>query len=133
MQNTAIVHPEPDVPRDRLPSIWALWFGLLAPPVAWAAHLSIEYFLTTLQCQLTTPLAKTLIYAVWPVLVLIGLSAGVVAYFSWRKVRDLPENPAVNRARFMAITGMLLTGLFIIGLVYGTVPIFALSHCRARV
>ncbi|HEX5368014.1 MAG TPA: hypothetical protein VFY10_01225 [Dehalococcoidia bacterium] len=133
MQHTYTSHPEPEVPRDRLPSIWLLWFGLLAPPIAWAGHLSIEYFLTTLQCQLTTPLAKTLILAVWPVLVVIGLVAGVVAYLSWRKLEGLPENPAVNRARFMAVAGMLLTGLFVIGLVYGTVPIFVLDHCRARI
>ena len=133
MQNTAIVHPEPEVPSERLPSLWTLWFGVLAPPTAWAGHLSIEYFLVTLQCQLTTPAAKTLIYVVWPILVVIGPLGGVVSYFSWRKLQGLPENPAVNRARFMAVSGMLLSVLFAIGLAFATVPIFVLDHCRARV
>ena len=113
------------------PSNLLLWFAILAAPTAWSVHLSVEYFLTTTQCQLSggdmTPWMALSTAALF-VLAFAGLFAGIAA------VRSIDpsaaaENRQLQRRRFMAVLGVLLSLLFIAGLVMATIPIVFLEPC----
>jgi hypothetical protein len=112
---------------DSLPRLTLLWFGLLAPPIAWAAHLTVEYFLVTLHCQLqggSTDVYMTLTSAAS---LLLCVAGGVAAWLAWRRLSYEEHH---GWAQFMAASGIFLSVLFLIGIVLGTVPVYALETCN---
>lgn len=107
----------------------ALWFGLLAGPAAWFVHLNVSYSLVRLICRggegwllhLTT--LATLVLA----------GAGVwMAWSTWRRIGE----PAVTsgggtagRTRFMALSGIALSGFFFGVILLASIPGFVLHPC----
>jgi hypothetical protein len=100
----------PGSARDLVP----LWFGLLGPPVIWAIRIAASYLLVPYACwwgwvpglHLATALA-----------VAATAVAGLVAWRRWRAVgrgRDTDLGGWSTRTRFMALGGMLSSGIFII-------------------
>jgi hypothetical protein len=116
----------------RSPSNLELWFSILAGPAAWAAHLSIEYFLTTAKCELSA--GDVGVAVMVSTIVVFGLaSAGLVVGILG--LRSTPEASAhhskeIQRRRFMATSGMILSLLFLVGLVFATIPVIFLEPCR---
>jgi hypothetical protein len=114
------------------PSNLLLWFSILAGPSAWAAHLSIEYFLTTAECQLSAgnmaPWMAGSTAALF-VLTFAGLIAGLVARREASHAAAADSTEA-RRRLFMANCGILLSVLFIAGIVLATIPILVLEPCR---
>jgi hypothetical protein len=104
-----------------------LWFGILAGPVAWMTHLALEYFLVTLHCQLNGGDVEVYMAASTTALLALCAAGGFAGYLSWRRL----SGPDVNNwARFMAASGMVLSVLFLIGIILGTVPVYALEVCN---
>jgi hypothetical protein len=110
----------------------ALWIGVLAGPVAWAALLETNYALSYVACEqrhswmlhLSTVVALALVAA--------------AAYSAWRAAPPLGEhelpsaNPheiAVLRARFMAIGGLTLCGFFTLVILATEIPAAVLNPC----
>ena len=97
--------------------LFALWFGILGPPIIWAARIAANYILVPYACwwemiwilHLTT-LAGVLGTAI----------AGWVAWRHWRSSGRGTEvelgGPAI-RARFMALVGVLSSGFFFLVIV----------------
>ena len=113
------------------PSNLLLWFSILAGPAAWATHLSVEYFFTTTQCQLSggdmTPwmaVSTVLLFA----LALVGLAAGLYARKEAKRASE-PDERHVQRRLFMADCGIVMSILFFTGLVLATIPIIFLEPC----
>lgn len=92
----------------------ALLFGMLGPPVIWAARFMVSYTLVPVACRSGS---TVLLHLVTGVALAATAAAGLVAWRRWRQVgggTQLDLDGAAARTRFMAITGMLSSALFII-------------------
>lgn len=119
-----------NVRDQKIPSLPLLWFGVLTPPVAWTAHLSVEYFLVTLQCQLGTDWAESLMHVATPALLALVLAGGASSLHALRRSdRAMAEPAAIERSRFMASSGLILAALFTLMIAFGALPIYLLDHC----
>jgi hypothetical protein len=110
--------------------------------VIWALHLVISYALASLDCY--WHLFPFIIFGFDGIrILLLGLTllaaigmiaAGVVAYRNWKALQygdgdRRPEHDPTGCYRFMMISGTLLSGLFLLGLIWTTFVIFISEHC----
>jgi hypothetical protein len=118
-----------------------LWFGTLAPPLAWAAHLVAGDLIFELFCSggarspdivgiplRTAALIETAAFAG------VCLLAGALAFGALRRLRREEEGPgavtlAFTRARAMAVAGLILSALFLLIIVFGFFPSLVLAAC----
>lgn len=137
----SIRHPASHRDRARLAG---LLFGLSAAPVAWSMQL---LFSVTLSGRVCYPheklLAAPLWSGSWPILlgfsvvgIIAAIAGGVVAWRSWRLT--FQESPGSGhhlidrgegRTRFMAMSGMLTSAVFLIALAFGTIALFLVPLC----
>ena len=135
--------PHPSPHRHRVIGS-ALWFGLLGAPVAWGLQELINVSLAGHACYphdmpLAIPLfehLKGISVGVEAVAFLVCAVAGVVAYSAWRKTRnEKPGNAhqllgsGDGRTRFMAIAGLMTSGLFAIGTALAAFNLATISPC----
>jgi hypothetical protein len=92
----------------------ALWFGILGPPIIWATRIAVSYVLVPYACWWDW-------IAVLHLVTLAALAAtafaGWVAWGRWRAVGkgfEVDLGGTDTRSRFMAIAGMLSTGVFLL-------------------
>lgn len=115
-------------------SQWTIWVGLLGAAGAWALHLVYSYALVPAAC---TAGMGPLMYLGIPVF--LGLAAGA-GFLSWRMFA-ISRNPesrttiehvqAMQRLRFMALSGLAMTALFMMVIVAQSVPIIVQDPCMA--
>ena len=117
---------------DRGRRIVALWAGLLAGPLAWAALLESNYVMSYVACEQRHTWMLHLATAVS--LALIGLAA----LAAWHAAPPLGEDEhesgntdraAMLRARFMAMGGLTLCAWFAIVLIATEIPALVLHPC----
>lgn len=107
-----------------------LWIGMLAPPLAWALHLQTSYSLAYFLCD--TGWEFTL-HVVGAVSLSIVIVAGVIAWRSWRLAGPTWEargGRPVDRSRFMAASGVLLSVFFFLTVVAQWIPTLLISPCH---
>lgn len=126
---SSISPPASSEPRSQL---LALWAGILAGPLAWAALLQTNYVLSYVACEQRES---------WMLHVATGAALLVVAaaaFTAWRAVPALGEeahetaNPDAARAlrvRFMALSGLALCAWFAIVIVATEIPAVVLHPC----
>lgn len=116
----------------------ALWFGLLAGPVAWSLHVVAAAGLSSLICAAGQGAAATgsvrLALGLLSVAALGVTAAGIFAGSrSWQASGDTHhwrDSGGRSRVAFMAIAGILVGTLSLAGILYGTMPIFLASPCE---
>jgi hypothetical protein len=91
----------------------ALWFAFLGGPIAWTAHLLASYPMVAVACRMGSALPLHLITLGTAAL---AAAAALTGWIGYRRVRDA-EGPAglgdaLARARFMALGGVFIGGLF---------------------
>jgi hypothetical protein len=107
-----------------------LWAGILTGPIAWAGDLLVRYALVHWSCGTQQTAVLNLMSVV--ALVVVG-GGGVVA---WRAFLQTPPRAPtdgdrpIDRARFMAMLGILTAGLFALVVVAGAIPQWVLDACR---
>jgi hypothetical protein len=107
-----------------------LWTGILAGPMAWASNLMASYAVVKRVCHTSNYTILPLITAASLVMV-IGAAA-----ISWTALRrtttDVPTDGGRprQRARFMAVLGLALSGLFALQILAGAIPHWVLDACR---
>jgi hypothetical protein len=115
----------------------ALWFGLLAAPVAWMTQLIATYSLeewfacapaTTDRGQILGIGVRPFALGITVVLGAIALAGGVVAVRSLRTI-NASADPA-GRARWMAYAGILNTALYLIIILASVAPPLILQVCE---
>lgn len=131
-------------PRRHLIPLRVLWFGLFGAPAVWAVQLVTDYALTSHFCYPNdTPLASPTFAGVRVVALVVSavcLAVSVAALFtalhSWRATRHGHEGEhrhvaevGEGRARFMAIAGLLVSGIFIYGVLMNALPLVTLPIC----
>ena len=139
MTAPAAVHPAPAV-RAATPA--ALWFGLFGAPVAWSLQLLASYALVAHGCYpdaepMTMPVVpclRTLVLGTGAAALAVALLAGGSAWRSWRTTQHEGRQEALleageGRTRFMALAGMLLSAVFVLGIVMNVVPVLLLRPC----
>jgi hypothetical protein len=124
-------------------SLAALWFGLFAAPVVWSLQLLLLYPAVAHACfprdrPLAVPLLSTdpLVLLVSIVALAVATAAGLIALRSWRSTRAEQHageehllETGEGRSRFMALGGMLLSGLFLFDIVMNGLPFLMLGPC----
>jgi hypothetical protein len=107
-----------------------LWTGVLTGPFAWAFDLTASYAVVKWVCY-------TRNYAVFPLITAASLVAVIGgAAISWNALRhtsgDVPTDGGRprQRARFMAVLGLALCGLFALQILAGAIPHQVLDACQ---
>lgn len=147
-EHPSATHPAPQ--RDRV-SHAALWTGIFGVPALWTLQDLVCYPLLAHFCYpQRVPLAHLSARGVWTtalvvsVLAFLGsLAVGAVALRSWWATRgenhgdDAEGEEATSvgevgegRTRFMAFAGVLISALFLLGVVLNGVPLFVVPACR---
>ncbi|HEY3644262.1 MAG TPA: hypothetical protein VGM16_02900 [Gammaproteobacteria bacterium] len=134
-------HPAPH--RDRTSLFW-LWFGIFAAPVAWNLQLLIATAVTGHACYpATDPLGPEagahlsgLMGWIDAIGVLIAIVALLVSIVHWRKVRREKQGTGQHlldqgegRTRFMAMLGILNSLLFLLALLFASANLFFFTPC----
>jgi hypothetical protein len=122
----------------------ALWFGLLAAPLAWSAQELVCYYLASRLCRLRAAgygaeLALRLspsFLIVTIVTFLIALAGAWTAWSNWRKVRDVrresnlhPREIHAERSRFMARCALIFNVGFLGAFVFMTSEFIVAPLC----
>jgi hypothetical protein len=134
-------HPAPH--RGRL-SGFSIWFAILAAPVAWSVQQLVNSGITAHGCYphaepIASPLWQGLGAAgIWVAVVacLVCLVSAVVAWRNWRTTsteraggsKSLIEG-GEGRTRFMAMVGLLSSGLFLLAVLLASAGLFILGAC----
>jgi hypothetical protein len=116
-----------------------LWFGLLAPPLAWAVELTLNYSLEEwFACAPSTQELGEIVglsvdaFALIATTVLTALSAAglAVAIHCHRRLRTTNDSDAYDRARWMALAGILNGILYTTIIVVSYAVPLILDSCR---
>lgn len=123
----------------RLPSS-RLWYGFTAAPAAWALEGVIGVIVSAQFCPANSPnwgilgengvrLALGLITIA---LLIVAVSGAIVAYGNWRALsgsREFAHAEGIGREAFMSVGGILLSVVFIIGILWAGIPLLMLEQC----
>lgn len=141
MTATSSAHP---APAAHAVADAALWFGLFGAPAAWSLQLLFNYAMVAHSCYpADNPRSTPLSGSVWSLVLVAGvvaaglaLGAGATAWRTWRGTRKEREGDhgalletGEGRTRFMAVAGLLLSGVFLYGIVLNLVPLFLVPPC----
>jgi hypothetical protein len=110
--------------------ISALWVGLLLPPVAVLADLTIAYALVPAACSARNTLPIHLVHGAGLMLVLAG---GLTAWRTWRRLGGQwpgSEGGPEARSRLLAGVGVLFSGLCGLVILAFWIAVFLLDPCQ---
>jgi hypothetical protein len=116
---------------------FALWFGLLGPPLAWGAHLLMGDGIFELGCTrafsaraiLGIPLAIAAIIET-AITAAISALAGVLAFMAWRRLRIETDGTSHDRATAMAVMGVASGVFYFLIILFGFLPALFLRACE---
>ena len=108
------------------PRLAALWAGLAAGPLAWAALLETNYALSYVACDQRHTWMLHLSTGV--ALVLVSLGA-LGAWAAAPPLHGATTSPAEARARFMAVGGLILCAWFALVILATEIPVLVLHPC----
>lgn len=135
--------PHPSPHRDRV-GRWSIWFGIVGAPLAWNLQLLVNATLVSHGCYphdvpLASPIWSDLhaVTTAVDVVAVVGcIAAGIAAWLSWRRSRN--EKPGTarhligsgdGRTRFMAMSGMMTSALFLLVTVISAFTLAAVPAC----
>lgn len=101
----------------------ALWFGLVAGPLAWSLQELLGYGLSARACGAAGTFGPAEMVVAGAAIVVAG-SALVVSRSSWRRVGVDRESDG-----FMALGGVLVSGLFLFGILMNLAAYFIVPPC----
>jgi hypothetical protein len=137
----AAEHPAPARHVVGLP---ALWFGLFGAPVAWTVQELASSAVIGHSCfPHWRPLELPSIAGTWVIALIVsiltlalGAAAALVAWRSWQRTRaahgaDATRQAEVGegRARFMALSGLVVSGLVLYNMVLNLLVLFFVPAC----
>jgi hypothetical protein len=117
----------------------ALWWGILAAPAAWSLDELASLYVHESACNpfpstrtLGLPATTVTLAAIGVRLAAVAASAVVIA---WRARADLGQDTgdgatAPDQRRFMAHAGVILSGLFLFGILLRLLTTFIIPPCR---
>ena len=121
-----------------------LVFGLAAAPLAWLAQTSFNYLVASRACYpFDARKLQVVVDGLWPVSVIatvvalvIGIVAAIVSWRAWRATHEEHHGGghqaievAEGRTRFLALCGVMISGLFVAAVVFNAVGLFVVPPC----
>lgn len=108
-----------------------LWFIVLAPGAAWFTHLVVMYVLVPWTCAIG---GQALMIGGSGLLAAVTVSAGLVSWSLWRRMKQSARDNILqqmegSRVSFMVFAGLLFSGLFLLAIILGTIPLFFIDPC----
>ena len=108
-----------------------LWFAVIAPGAAWFIHLTATYVLVRWTCIMG---GRTLMIGGSVLLAAVTAGAGWVSWSLWRRLDQSERNSVLqtmqgSRVGFMVFAGLLASGLFLLAIILGTIPLFFVDPC----
>jgi hypothetical protein len=108
-----------------------LWAGVLLGPTAWALNLQTNYTLSAFACEGAWPLV---LHAVSLATLVMSGAGFWIAWRSWQALRDPgqtegPRSHRIERSRFMAAGGILLSAYFGLTIFAQWLPTFLVPPC----
>jgi hypothetical protein len=117
-----------------------LWFGLLTGPGAWTIMLLVNYSLEeVISCTAAAATPGVVLgFGVKPIVLILNtvlaaatLLAGLVSFRCYRLLtRSEIKSATDERARWMAVAGIMLSILFLVIIVVSSAPPFLLDVCE---
>lgn len=115
-----------------------LWFGVFAGPIAWIVQFTFGYVLEDTVCSPASQSEKvagipidSLYLAGTLALALVTATAGLVAYRGYRSLSGPdPGSKVAERARWMALAGLLVSVLFLVIIVLAFASITMVGFCE---
>lgn len=122
----------------------SLWFGIAAPSVTWFVHFALVWAVVEMGCRVGLEQAAifgvnaghALLLGLSAAAIAITVFAGLSAYRNYRQLSRMQTQEqtyalarAVERSRFMTMAGMSFSVLFLLIIVYVTLPVFTLPLC----
>ena len=124
------------------PGTMVLWYGLFGAPLAWSLQLVVAYGLVSVSCGAAmhpsgnaSPLRLGAAIAVSSVALIGAAGALWIAVRSWRTVpgedpgSSLLARATRDRIAFMAFSGIFVSTVFTIGVVFAAAGMFFLDPC----
>jgi hypothetical protein len=113
-------------------SLFSLGYSVLAGPIVWAIHFVVVYAIGEFGCranfnnwQFISPANIQMVIAAATIVGLIAVGgSGLLAYRYWR---EQPDDSTL--IRFLGMTGILLSLLFLLAILATFTPIFVLPVC----
>jgi hypothetical protein len=105
-----------------------LWVAIVIGPLAWLAYLQTAYALVPWACRRPTAGMVTLL-AVGVIALALSTAGLVTAWQAWRQVDRGATAGTTGRTRFMALTGIGTSALFVLVVVAGMLPLLILAPC----
>jgi hypothetical protein len=109
--------------------LFALWLGVLVPPLAYLFNHLIAYVMVSWSCATQVRATQHLVPLV---ALVITLAAGTLAWRNWNRAgREWPGSGAgvIPRSRFLAMLGMLMSAFFSLLILAQWLPVFILPPC----
>jgi hypothetical protein len=107
-----------------------LWWGVLAPPLTMLIQMQINYSLVLWACAAGRTWAIHLVF----ILALgITILSGLLSFRNWRLAGAQWEADGAGvlpRSRFMAVVGILISGLITLVLIAQWIPVFVYGPCQ---
>jgi len=110
------------------------WAGVMLPPATWAIDFTAGYALAGWLCRWQQPPLLLTSLRLLTVFALGGAAIG--AWTSWSVLRSTPDTTQTDggspqqRARFLAILGLLSSGLFALSTIATAIPRWVLHVCH---
>lgn len=104
--------------------------GLLCAPLAFLTQLTVNYAVVPRACSSGHAYAPHLVTILF---LLIALAGGFVAWRNWRDAGQVESGEGggrVERSRFLAVMGLLLSGLITLVFIAQWIPQFLISPCQ---
>lgn len=121
-----------------------LWYGFTAAPFAWILVGVIGVIVSAQFCPANSPnwgimgqnSVRAALAVVTIALLAIAISGAAVAFHNWKLLADrneLVHSEGRSRDAFMSLGGVVLSGIFIVSIIWQGVPLVLLEQCmRAR-
>jgi hypothetical protein len=109
---------------------FALWASILTGPIAWLISFEINFAMVPWAC---VDQRKIALYIVSLIALVISAGSGVLAWSQWKQLgSELPGEGggAIPRSRIMALSGMLLSGMFCLVIIAQSIPELMLGACE---
>jgi hypothetical protein len=123
------------------PPLHILLFGLLGGATAWSLHLLASYTVLAYACSSGSSGVRPALIAIALLAFAVTAWSGVVARRCWRLARavDRPVDDAWDarmgertaRVSFLMVTGLVLSLIFALGILYAGIAIFLAPLCPA--
>lgn len=117
-----------------------LWFGLLAAPLAWLTQLVLNYSLeewfacapaTTVGGEVLGMSVRTIAFGVTTVLATLAAAGGLAAASCLKKLRSAAGGDTSDRARWMAMAGVMNSILYFLITLASFGPPLLLRVCES--